>query len=98
MQANAHYYLGTEGQVNPWVGLGVGTAYNVQRTEIGFYAVVWEPWSFALSPQIGVDLPITLGTDFMLGVRYNYWMNSENKAPLNYSYLGFNVGFRFTPF
>jgi len=97
MQANAHYYLGTEGQINPWVGLGVGTAYNVQRTEIGFYAVVWEPWSFALSPQIGLDIPITLGTDFMIGVRYNHWINGDN-APINYTYLGFNVGFKFTPF
>ena len=98
MQANAHYYLGEDGQINPWIGMGVGTAYNEQRTQLGFLSYSYKPWSFALSPQLGVDIPIAIGTDFMIGVRYNYWMNSESKANIDYSYLGINLGFNFTPF
>lgn len=98
MQANAHYYLGEDGQINPWVGLGIGTAYNEQRTELGFLAYTYEPWSFAISPQIGVDVPISVGTDFMIGVRYNHWMNGEGKATGDFTYLGINIGFKFTPF
>jgi hypothetical protein len=98
MQANVHYYLGSDGETNPWIGLGVGTAYNEQRTDLGFLSYSYDPWSFALSPQIGLDIPIAIGTDFMIGVRYNYWMNGEDKATSDFTYLGINVGFKFTPF
>ncbi len=98
MQANAHYYLGEQGDINPWVGLGLGTAYNVERTELGFLAVIYEPWSFSLSPQIGVDIPIGISTDFTLAVRYNHYFNSDNKARFDYQYIGINAGFKFTVF
>lgn len=97
-QANAHYYLGDQGQLNPWIGLGLGTAYNTQRTELGFLAYIYQPWSFAVSPQVGVDIPLGISTDLMIGVRYNWYLNSENKAPIDYTFLGINVGFKFTPF
>jgi hypothetical protein len=97
-QGNVHYYLSEQGQINPWVGLGLGTAYSVQRTELGLLAFIYEPWSFTLSPQIGVDIPISISTDFTLGVRYNWYLNSENKAPLDYTFIGINAGFKFTPF
>ena len=97
-QGNIHYYLGEQGQINPWVGLGLGTAYNTQRTELGFLAYIYQPWSFTVSPQIGVDIPISIATDFTIGVRYNLYMNSVDKAPLNYTFIGINAGFKFTPF
>ena len=97
-QANAHYYLGEQGQINPWVGIGIGTAINNERTELGFLALVYDPWSFSVSPQVGIDIPLNISTDFTLGVRYNYLMNSENKARFDYTYLGINAGFKFLVF
>ena len=97
-QATAHYYLGQQGQINPWIGLGLGTAYNVQRTELGFLAYIYKPWSFAVSPQLGIDVPVGIGTDFSLAVRYNHYVNSGSAAPIDYSFLGVAVGFKFTPF
>ena len=97
-QVNGHYYLGEQGEINPWVGLGVGTAYNVERTELGFVALSFTPWSVSVSPQIGLDIPIGFSTDFTLAVRYNHYFNSQNKARFDYQYIGINAGFKFTVF
>mgnify|MGYP000845255171 CR=1 FL=1 len=98
MQANIHYYLGQEGSINPWVGLGIGTAYSVQRMELGFYAYSYKPWSFSLAPQIGVDVPIGMNTDFTIAARYNMLMNAEDNATSDFNYVGINVGFKFYVF
>ena len=97
-QANIHYYLADQGAVNTWVGLGLGTAYSNQSAELGFYVYSYYPWSFAVSPQVGVDIPLAMGSDFTLGVRYNYLMNGENQAPIDFSYIGITAGFKFSVF
>ena len=98
MQPNVHYYLGDHGRINPWVGLGIGTAYSNQTAELGFYRVTYNVWSFSLSPQVGVDIPLNMDTDFTIGGRYNLLLNSENQGPINFAYFGINAGFKFSIF
>ncbi len=95
-QANAHYYLSESGKINPWVGLSVGTSYSEQRAEIGLIALTYKPWSFAVTPQIGIDIPINMSTDLMIGVRYN--IHTNGKVDYDYQYVGINAGFKVSVF
>ncbi|MBX2964042.1 MAG: hypothetical protein KF687_16130 [Cyclobacteriaceae bacterium] len=94
MQVNAHYYLGEEYSIRPWAGLSVGTAFTDQRTQVGFIEIKDTSWSFALTPQVGIDIPVdSNNTCFTFNVRYNYF--SQNTVSHNYSFLIFGVGFKF---
>lgn len=95
-QVNAHYYFGSAGQINPWVGVGVGTSFANQSLEIGLYLIEAKPWSFSVSPQVGIDIPFNVSTDFTLGARYNINTNGTNDYGFNS--LGINAGFKFTVF
>jgi len=97
-QANIHYYLGDQTRINPWIGLGIGGAYSNMTANLGFYSYSYTPWSLSVSPQAGIDIPFSIDGAFTLGVRYNYLMNTENQAPISFSYLGFNAGFKFSVF
>lgn len=96
VQANAHYYFGNDVTINPWAGLGVGTAISKARTELGFLAYEESTWDFAITPQIGVDVPIGTTTFFTLGAKYNYFMHE--KVNFDYSFITINAGFRFIYF
>jgi hypothetical protein len=94
MQLNTHYYLGDEYGVRPWAGLSIGTAFTDQRTQVGFLEMKNTSWSFALTPQIGIDFPIGIDDSALsLNLRYNYF--SQNTVTYNYSFLIIGAGFKF---
>lgn len=93
MQANVHYYLGEEYEVRPWIGLGLGTAYSVQSTQMGFFESRPNVWSFTVTPQLGIDIPIDDNTAFTLFTRYNYF--AHGSVPFNYSFIVIGAGFSF---
>lgn len=97
-QANVHYYLGDQSSINPWIGLGFGGAYSNMQANLGFYSYSYKPWSLSISPQAGVDIPLSMDAAFTLGIRYNYLMNTENQAPISFSYVGITAGFKFSVF
>lgn len=97
IQANAHYYFGYEFGIRPWAGISMGTAFTDQRTQVGFIELKATSWSFALTPQVGVDIPISSdNTAFTLNVSYNYFM--QNQVSYNYSFLVIGAGFKFVYF
>lgn len=93
IQLNTHYYLGEEDSVRPWIGLGVGTAYSNQRMQVGFFETRNNVWSFTLTPQAGLDIPINDETSLMLHARYNYFIHDA--VSFNYSFLVFGAGIKF---
>ena len=49
------YYLGFhEAPIRPFVSVGVGTAWNEKRTEMGIFMVQDKGWQFSIQPEIGV--------------------------------------------
>jgi hypothetical protein len=94
MQANVHYYFGEEYGVRPWAGLALGTAYSDQRTQVGFSEIQATSWSFALTPQVGIDVPLNSDDlSFTVNMRYNQFF--QNTVSFDYSFLVFSAGFKF---
>lgn len=73
IMANAHYYLGQDGALRPYFGLGLGTAYTEQRTDIGLISITAKGWGFALQPEVGVMIPFGLtGVGANVSAKFRY--------------------------
>ena len=93
--ATFDYYLGDRrSAVRPYVGLGVGTYFIIQRLEVGVFRREKETWHFGLAPQIGILVPSDYAF-FNLYLRYNYAFEAENsitKDPMGFSFVSVNFG------
>ena len=88
----ANYLFGSDGDVQPYLGVGLGTYWVEQRSQMGLFANTYQTWNFGLAPEVGVIVPVNLSSNFYVNLKYNYGMNG-NESVDNYSYLTFNVGF-----
>ena len=87
-----NYFFGTDGDVQPFLGAGIGTYWIEQREQMGLTASVEKTWNFAVAPEIGVLFPINLNSNLYINAKYNYGINGSSNVD-NYSYLTFGVGF-----
>jgi len=69
--------------------LGVGTAWQETRREIGTFAFVGSYWQFALVPELGVLIPAGQ-SNVTARVRYVSGFKTDNAPAL--SYLSFGLG------
>ncbi len=92
---NAHYYLGSDGAVRPYFGLGIGTAYTDQRTDIGFVSITSEGWGFALQPEVGAMIPFGLtGVGANIAGKFRYTTKSgDTTIPISFFTLSVGIGF-----
>ena len=92
---NAHYYLGSNGAMRPYFGLGIGTAYFEQRTDIGLISITADGWGFALQPEVGVMIPFGLsGSGINIAGKFRYTTQSgDTTIPM--SFFSLAVGFAF---
>lgn len=96
IQGTVHYYFAENIGILPWAGLGIGTAYNNQSLQVGFYEDQRKFMSFSLTPQAGIDLPMNKVTSVTLSTRYNFFLHSNQ--PFNYSFMVFSVGIKHSYF
>lgn len=75
------------------LGMGVGTYYNKQRTDMGIYSVSSSSWQFGFAPQAGFSIPVSGATLLNLGVVYNYALKTSNIGAQQW--LAVNIGFGF---
>ena len=70
----AQYYFAPSAFVQPFVGLSLGVSYNEVRQEIGFYVVEDRPWTFIMTPEVGVLIPFgsTAQWGAVIKGRYNH--------------------------
>jgi hypothetical protein len=71
MLVNAHYTIGT-GTVVPYVGLGVGTMYDLRNTDMGIWTIEEDNWHFLMSPEAGFLFDVSPGTSVKLNAKYDY--------------------------
>ena len=92
---NAHYYLGMDGTVRTYFGLGIGTAYTEQRTEIGLTSITSNGWGFAVQPEIGVFVPFGLtGVGANIAAKFRYTTKSKDvSTAISFFTLGIGLGF-----
>lgn len=92
---NAHYYLGQDGSVRPYVGLAIGTSYIEQRTDIGLTSIVAEGWGFAVQPEVGAMIPFGFtGVGANVAAKFRYTTQAGDTAfPISFFTLA--IGFAF---
>ena len=69
--------------------LGIGTAWQETRREIGTWAFTGSYWHFVLAPEVGIVFPV--GTSY-LTARVRYVQGFETSDGPALSYLGVGVG------
>ncbi len=95
MIANASYFLGIEdADFQPYIGLGVGTTYFQQRTEMGLFSSTIDSWNFTMLPEVGMLRRINYNSALFIAAKYNASF-SNNKLD-GQGYLTFNVGVAWT--
>lgn len=91
---NSHYFIGQNGAVRPFAGLGIGTVYVDQRTDIGLVSIQDKTWRFGVQPEVGVFIPFGLsGTGVSLKAKYRYATKSSDAEAVNMFSFGIGFGF-----
>jgi len=86
----ANYFLATASRFTPFAGLGIGTTYNAERLEMGWYALEIDTWHFTLAPELGLRVKVADGVStYFSGRFHNNFETTDLKAQ---SYLGLNIG------
>ncbi|WP_200978803.1 OmpW family outer membrane protein [Echinicola sp. 20G] len=85
--ANGTYYLQPSGQVQPYIGLGIGGYYVMRWVEMGLYQVKDDKMQFGVAPKVGVMAPLSYGLALNLGLQYN---SAFGDQPFNS--LDFKIG------
>ena len=89
LMARISYYMPMD-MFETYFSLGIGTAWQETRREIGTFAFTGNYWHFALAPELGVILPV--GTSYVNAkVKYTHGFETSNGPAL--SYLSLGLGF-----
>ncbi len=87
---NAHYYkTAGKADLKVYAGVGVGTYYISQTTEMGLWMVEDNIWHFGFAPEIGFLVPAG-EVDLNLSVKCNYALKAKDS--INYSWFGISLG------
>jgi hypothetical protein len=70
--------------------MGVGTAWQETRREIGTYAFTGNYWQFAMTPELGVIIPVRMS---YLTAKLRYVMAFKTDKAPDLSYLSLGIGF-----
>lgn len=95
IMVNTHYYLGSDGEVRPYIGLSIGTAYTEHKTEIGLTSIVANGWGFAIQPEIGAMIPFGLtGVGANIAGRFRYTSQAgDTTFPISFFTIALGIGF-----
>jgi opacity protein-like surface antigen len=92
--AAVDYYLKPGEQINPFVGLGIGTMFSRRNTDMGQYTLQQDAWHFALRPEAGILYEVN--PEFALSVTGKYYYGFEAGDLPAQGYFALNFGFVFT--
>ena len=89
---SAHYYTGTPDEgLRIFGGMGIGTYYINQRTDMGLWTSSEDHWHFGFAPEVGVLIPVGVSSNFVLSAKWNYAFKSGDS--INFNWFGLNIGF-----
>jgi hypothetical protein len=88
--ANARYFLSLGESIKPFVGFGMGVYPIIQRVDIGLSSYSSTEWHFGIAPELGVFVPIGLGSYATLSIRYNLPFSSGSQG--FYQFVGIHLG------
>jgi hypothetical protein len=89
---NVHFYRGIPDEgLRIYGGVGIGTYYINQRTDMGLWTSTEDHWHFGFAPEIGLLLPVGVSSSVIVSVKWNYALKSGDS--INYNWFGLNIGF-----
>ena len=77
-------------EFTPYVGVGGGTSYSKNRTDIGVFSLTEDKWQFNVAPEVGMLYELSRNNVLSLKVKYNYSPKAGDFPSV--SYLSFGVG------
>ena len=95
IMVNSHYYIGNTGGIRTYFGMGLGTVYVDERTDVGFITTQTKTWRFGIQPEVGVYIPFGLtDTGANIGLRYRYATKGKD-GTRTLSFVSLTVGLGF---
>lgn len=91
--ASVDYFFQSDKKLLPYAGLGIGTMYTERATDMNLYYVEYNPWHFALKPELGLLYNLSQGSSLKFSVRYYTGFKTEDLE--TQSYLTISTGFTF---
>ncbi|HEX5171823.1 MAG TPA: outer membrane beta-barrel protein [Cyclobacteriaceae bacterium] len=97
---NGQYFLPVNNtNILPFVGLGLGAAYNRYTLYYNIYTDDDTSWGFLARPEVGVLFTFSKKVGAIVGAHYDYSTAKSDYFELsNFSNFGFNVGLVFTSY
>jgi outer membrane protein len=89
----ADYYTNPDAEFSAYGGLGLGTMYSLQNTDMGSYTFEKDAWHFALRPEIGILIKPSPGVGFTIASKYYYGFKAGDLPAQGFFTI--NVGFVF---
>ena len=87
------YYFINDGNIVPYAGLGTGTMYSLQNTNMSTYTLELDAWHFVLKPELGILIKTSPGIGFNIVSKYYYGFKAGDLPAQGYFTV--NVGFVF---
>ena len=89
------YHFGQDNSIRPYLGLGAGVYYTIQRFDIGLASLKEDGFRFGLAPEVGVLIPLYFGSRILLGARYDHAFTSGETlgSEFDLSFLSAKIGF-----
>ena len=96
MLACVEYSLKPDGEVRPFVNLGIGTMYTIRETDMGLWMVEEKAWQFGLKPELGVIYDVGMNSSVKLEGKY--YMGIGGSKLENQSFFAISAGMVFNIF
>jgi outer membrane protein W len=94
MLINGQYHFNSTSALKPYLGLGLGTVYNLRNTNMGTWTVDENNWHFLMSPEAGLVYELSPYTAFKINAKYDNAFKISNAD--GFANLNFNIGMVFS--
>jgi hypothetical protein len=81
------------GAIGPYVGLGIGTLYDLRNTNMGLYTIEEHNWHLAMSPQAGFLFDTGAPVSLKVAFKYDHAFKIDNSD--GFGMLQMSIGIAF---
>ncbi|MDO6473737.1 OmpW family outer membrane protein [Maribacter sp. 1_MG-2023] len=89
--ANAYYNFNNNGNIRPFMGIGLGAQFSQQEAFFNAFVIDDKNWGFLVRPEIGVQFQINSEFTILANTSYSYATNSSDFFPID-NLKHFNIG------
>lgn len=91
VMAIGRYLFNSRGKFTPFIGTGIGTAYVVQRTDIGSIPFESSAWHLAVAPEVGSIIEVGYRTNLFINARFTNAFQAKEMDNLSMASLNLGI-------